>query len=53
MYICSLNIYKMRLLRDSDTAALYRQDAHWLSVREFQTHNFISYVVPYSIVYQY
>jgi len=26
MYICSLNIYKMRLLRDSDTAALYRQD---------------------------
>jgi len=43
----------MRLLRDSGTPALHRQDAHWFKFQEFQTCNFIYYVAPYNVVYQY
>jgi len=25
----------------------------WIKVQEFQTHNFICYVVPHNVVYQY
>ena len=43
----------MRLLRDNGTPVLCKQEAQWLKVQEFQTCNFIYYVVPYNVVYQY